>query len=102
MLLAVGGATNSIKYWPPLGFTWSARTSRVLEFPCVARDTATFSVRLDIRGGHPAENSTELRNKRGFHAPPTGFHRRQMPFGVSSELSQGVLGRLNAMLILMH
>ena len=35
--------------------------SRVLESSCVARGTAAFSVRLDIRSGHPAENSTELR-----------------------------------------
>ena len=35
----------------------------MLESSCVARGTATFSVSLDIRGGHPAENSTELRNK---------------------------------------
>lgn len=33
----------------------------MLESSCVARGTATFSVRLDIRSGHPAENSTELR-----------------------------------------
>ena len=39
----------------------AARRSRVLESSCVARSTAAFSVRLDIRSGHPAENSTELR-----------------------------------------
>ena len=33
----------------------------MLESSCVARGTAAFSVRLDIRSGHPAENSTELR-----------------------------------------
>ena len=33
----------------------------MLESPSVARGTAAFSVRLDIRSGHPAERSTELR-----------------------------------------
>lgn len=48
--------------------------SRVLESPCVARGTAAFSVRLDIRDGHPAEISTELRVK-GDSTP----HGRNMP-----------------------
>lgn len=35
----------------------------MLESPCVARGTAALSVRPDIRDGHPAEDSTEMRNE---------------------------------------
>jgi len=35
-----------------------------------------YRCRLDMRACHPADVSTE-RLWRGFHAPPSGFHRRR-------------------------
>lgn len=52
----------SVQRTIPRTFKERPGLSRVLESPSVARGTAAFSVRLDIRSGHPAKCSTELRN----------------------------------------